>query len=401
MRIVFVGNADNVNLQLCDWFRKLGVDAEIYTANTEDRGSISLYFPDFHNKSFNWIKESYFDGKKLVNFLLFPSEVSKFINSNYDLAFLSGSAGLLAANGIRIPKVLIPVGYEIQYWCSKKNFPIRSILQNPKAYLWERFYRFFSQNALKQIDLILDSFEYHYPIYKTIGVYNKVDPLCIGADVQKIRSLKNNSLLVKLSKEHTSNTRIFLWFTRLQFRNPDSHLYKGPELFVRALENFEPQLRSGGLAVYMGKHGIEVEDFLRYTRQFKVFPHIRWVDHLIYSDLVTYLSMPNATLFTDFGHVNKGISGIGRDGYAVGIPMVNSTTDEVMKGQYGAAGPRLYASNVEEISSAMKEIINMTKEDFQDFRNKTLNFGDEYLDYNSYVRRLANLMEKRLNYEIL
>ena len=114
---------------------------------------------------------------------------------------------------------------------------------------------------------------------------------------------------------------------------------------------------------------------------------------------MAYLSINNAVLFTDFGEVNAGISGIGRDGYAMGIPMVNSTTDEIMVKQYTFPGPRTYANTEEEIATAMKEFIFMNEEDFSIMKKRTSDYGKQYIDQSFFVKRLLKAAHFLMNHE--
>jgi len=121
---------------------------------------------------------------------------------------------------------------------------------------------------------------------------------------------------------------------------------------------------------------------------------------LDYSDLITYLAIPNAVLFTEFGDVNSSINGITRDGYAIGIPMVNSSKDEIMVAQYGASGPRFFCQTVEEIKNTMKYILHLSNNDFEELKKKTLEYGNNYLDYKNYIPALVKLVKQTLNISI-
>ena len=146
-------------------------------------------------------------------------------------------------------------------------------------------------------------------------------------------------------------------------------------------------MKNDRLIVYMGKHGIEVNQFLNIYDS-PVFRLIRWVDHLSYPDLLTYLSIKNAVLFTEFGEVNSGISGLGRDGYSIGVPMVNSNTDEMMRKQYTVPGERYFASNINEITKIMNLFLEMDSKEYEICRKKTMDYGNKFIDTSFFLDRL-------------
>ena len=144
----------------------------------------------------------------------------------------------------------------------------------------------------------------------------------------------------------------------------------------------------------MGRHGVEIEEFIEIASKNPIYNYIKWVEHLDYPDLLAYLSIKNAVLFTDFGDVNAGISGIGRDGYSVGVPMVNSTTDEIMKKQYTVPGIRYYAKEFSEITKAMSYFLNISVDNFEAIRKETSLYGLNFIDKNFFLKRIVVEIKK-------
>ena len=396
-KIAFIGNADNVNLKVCSWFRKLGYKAYLYAAEKGGRGGIHLYLNEEEFKSHeSWVFEGNIDKLGLWSFIFLPNKYRDFINKEYDLVIASGLNGLIASSVIKKPKILLTVGYEVNHYCNPKiKFPIRSI---------NSFFRalasYYAVKSLKKIDLITDFFEPDHEVYKYHNVFSKVSSMAIGEDCEKVQSFIKKDFLASLIEKNQKAKKVFLWLTRLNYKDPSIPEYKGADLFIKALESQIASLKNGELVVYMGNHGLDADDFMKFCKGFECSQYINWVDHLDYSELVTYLAIPNAVLFTEFGDVNSSINGITRDGYAIGIPMVNSSKDEVMVAQYGAPGPRFFCQIVEEIENTMKYLLNLSNNDFEELRMKTLEYGNKYLDYKNYIPALIKLVKQSLNISI-
>jgi len=396
-KIAFLGNADNINLKVCYWLRQLGYEAHIYTADFGGRGGVHLYFNQEELKSnSDWIFDGKLDKLGLWSFVFLPSRQRNFINKEYDLVVVSGLSGLVASNVITRPKLLSPVGYEVNHFCNPKiPFKIKSINS-----FFRRLASYYAVKSLKKIDLITDFFEPDHEVYKFHKVFSKVSSLAIGEDCEKVRSFVKKALLEQLVEKTKGAKKVFLWLTRLNYKDPSIPEYKGADLFLKSLETQLEALKSGELVVYMGKHGLDVDDFMKLCEGFECSQYINWIGHLDYPELITYLSIPNAILFTEFGDVNSSINGITRDGYAIGIPMVNSSKDNIMIAQYGAPGPRFFCKTVEDIANTMQHLLNLSNDAFEELREKTLEYGNNYLDYKNYIPALIKLIQQRLNISI-
>lgn len=394
MKVLCLGNADNVGVRLYAWLSDKSIDVSLYRLSADEdsqRGNPYFYLSKEevdNNSNIKCINDNLL---KIRNTSLFDSELIKEINKDFDIVIITGGwHALLLSRKITVPKIFIHVGYEIHSKAKEfRGLPsISELIFNFHQTLRSYFYGWLTRSSLSKVTKILDWFPPTVAVNKALGFENKIIYLAFGEDAEKNRSLVKEELLKEINLSTASAKRVFLWFSRVNFLDSTKANYKGVNLFIKALENFENVLSSGELIVYMAQHGEEVNQFREFVQKSSIHKYIRWVNHLDYPELMTYLTIKNAVLFTDFGEVNAGISGIGRDGYTIGVPMVNSNTEEMMVKQYGIPGPRTYAFTIEEISKAMEEFICMDEKSFLDKKALTEDYGKQRIDKSFFTKRI-------------
>ncbi|MCX7353119.1 MAG: hypothetical protein NTW22_07660 [Proteobacteria bacterium] len=405
MRILCLGNGDNVGVRVYLKLKNYKQNVKLYRLLADEdpqRGNPYLYFSKDQVDKNNDIKPINDDLLKIRNISLFSSKATGEINDSFDIVFITGGwHALIYSRKIKLPKIFIPVGYEIHRKAREyKAIPnMKELFLNFRQTIRNYFYGWLTRNSLSKVTKILDWFPPTVAVNKSLGFEDKILYMAFGEDLKKNKALVKKELLQELNFLTASAKRVFLWFSRVNFLDPNKANYKGADLFIKALKQQESSLSTGELLVYMGLHGEEVNEFKEFVKKSSVHKYIRWINHLEYPELMAYLSINNAVLFTDFGEVNAGISGIGRDGYAMGIPMVNSTTDEIMVKQYTFPGPRTYANTEEEIATAMKEFIFMNEEDFSIMKKRTSDYGKQYIDQSFFVKRLLKAAHFLMNHE--
>ena len=405
MRILCLGNSDNVGIRTYLWLKEAGESVTLYRLKADEdpkRGNPLFYIDEKELNSDKNIREIALPLLYIRNISIFSSQEIIDIQNNYDIVIITGGwHALLYSRRINLPKIFMPVGYEIHQKAREyRGIPtFKEIFITPIQTLRNYFYGWLTRNSLLKVTKILDWFPPTVAINKSLGFADKIIYMAFGEDVEKNKSLVKQGMLDNLNVSTVSAKRIFLWFSRINFLDPAKANYKGADLFIKALENFEPSLNSGELIVYMSNHGEEKKQFEKFVTKSQAYRYIRWLEHLDYSDLLTCLSIKNAVLFTDFGLVNSGISGIGRDGYTIGIPMVNSNTEEMMIKQYSAPGPRTYAFTIDDITQAMRKFLVIDDKRFLAKKEETLAYGMQYIDKSFFISRIlkeaSNLVNKK------
>src|SRR5262249_3182235 len=146
-----------------------------------------------------------------------------------------------------------------------------------------------------------DSYEAHTDGLRRLGLLKKRVFRGLSADCAGDRARVRPELRQQLLARYGDARRVFLWFSRLNFSDPSALIYKGVERYLEALESILPELRAGTVRLVMGKHGNEVPQFMELIEKSPVHQYINWTTHLGAPELVTYLSLPNGVLFSEFG----------------------------------------------------------------------------------------------------
>jgi hypothetical protein len=398
VKILCLGNADNVGIRLYSWMKEAGHDLELYRLAVDEepkRGNPYLYLPKEkidEDPNIHLIKDSLL---RILWVSVFGSKRVDYINKNFDFVIITSGYHALSLSGkIHLPKVLLPIGQEIHFAAFRGISKLANIFTHPRHLIRNYLYRWLSRKALSAVDTIFEPVSQNTRIIKSLGLEKKIAYIALGEDVQKNRELVNQEKLSELNRETQCAKRVFLWFTRLTTGVPNRIGLQGSDLFFESLENFKEELKTGELIVYMTRHGhgTHLKDFFHMASMSEVYPYIRWTDHLSHPDLMTYLSIKNAVLFAHLKH-DTGISGIGRDGYAIGVPLVSSSTDKNMMDQYMVPGPRIYAKEPAEIISAMTAFLNMGEEEFKNIRRETAVYGKKYIDKSFFLKRLYKEIE--------
>lgn len=398
-KIAFLGNPDNFGIRHVLWLRKLGYDACLYRSDEGKRGDITHYYPDYALNKPDWIRPLSLNYKEFIQLFFFPKRAKAFfkeINENFDCVWISGPMALVLSKFVHLPKLFIPVGYEVSYFASKRNRPIKYYLSqmSPIMLLKDTFVYRQVKQIIYQMTLIVDWFECNLDVYRELNLIPKVKGYGVGDDCAQLKTLADRSLKEEILLEYQNCHRTLLWFSRLNFTNPEDPIYKGVEIFYEALEGMLDYLKDNKIRIIMGFHGEDKEAFYHAYGETELYQYIDWIGHLDYPQLISYLSIPNAIAFTDFGKYNTGISGIMRDALSMGVPIINNSAPEVMEQQYEGVAPRLYADNPVDIRSQIKSLSEMSDEEFNGLKAKTYAYALEHLNYDVYIARLEQAFEQ-------
>ena len=400
MKILCLGNGDNIGVRVYSWLREYGQDVTLYRIQADEdplRGNPALYLDQNDIKNNPAISLLSNDLLSIRNISLFGGKLINDINKNYDFVIITGGwHALLYSRKIKKPKLFIYVGYELHTKAKEyQGFPkLQKLQQSIWGTLRNHFYGWLTRSSFRRVNKYLDWFPPGVAVAKSLGLEHKIIYMATGEDLSKNKLLMNKPLKSKLEEESQHFRRTFLFLSRLNFCDPSKANCKWANLFLLGLESQQENLANGVIKVYIGEHGEDAEKFKYMAQKSPVYKYITWVDHLDYPDLMSYLSIKNAVLFTDFGDVNSGISGIGRDGYAMGTPMVNSTTDEIMIKQYTIPGPRIYAKTEKEVVQAMRTVVEMNENEFNTWKQNTKEYGQNYIDKSFFIKRLLKEIKK-------
>lgn len=400
MKILCLGNGDNIGVRVYSWLKEHNQDVDLYRTQADEdplRGNPYLYLEkdDIENNPHVTLISD--DLLTIRHISLFGGKLIDEINKKYDFVIITGGwHALIYSRKIKKPKLFIYVGYELHTKAKEyRGLPsIEELRKSLRETLRQYFYGWLTRSSFQRVDKYLDWFPPGLAVTRSLGMLDKVIYMAFGEDLARNKKLMNTNLSIELNEISSGFQKTFLFLSRLNFSDPRKANCKSAHLFLQGLESQIRNLEKGFIKIYIGDHGEEAEQFKEMAINSHVYKYITWVSHLNYGDLMSYLSIRNAVLFTDFGDVNSGISGIGRDGYLIGVPMVNSTTDDTMINQYTMPGPRIYVKTKEDVINAMNNIMNMSEESFDLWKKETLDYGRKYIDKDFFIKRLLTEIKK-------
>jgi hypothetical protein len=394
LRVLFLGNEDNVNARAAVWSRRAGVDADLYLLGNEGsgRGAIETFLPGADQERPPWVRM--LPVKDPLAFIRNPSADIDGLCRGYDLLVSTGLGALILAPLFPLPRIHLVVGSEIgavpsYRWAltSRMTAPVLSF-----RWIDDRLTRFRYSRAVRRslpdIDLYLDSFVPNQNMFRSFDLEDRVVFSGLAEDVDANRARVDPQRLARLTQQYSGFSRVFIWLSRLNFTDPRSNIYKGAERYLAALDSVTDDIATGRIALVIGRHGNDVESFVKLAEKWPFSGHIDWVEHLAYDELLTYLSLPNAVLFSEFGELQKDLTGIGRDAASVGTVTVSSADPEFMTRQYGAPAPTFRAVTTEQIAARMREIIAMPDEMFRANQRMMADYGREWIHYPRFLDRL-------------
>jgi hypothetical protein len=395
LRVLFLGNDDNYNYRMAKWSREFGVEADLWVIQPADplRGDIRLLEPDLDGRFPAWVMDVPLGDGRLA--ALWPGGIGRRIEETYDFVGVCGTASLMASLRLRCPRGLTAIGAEI----GDLPFPFKpgyatSMGTRPMRY--NVSIALLVRAALRRLDFIIDSYQAHDNAYERLRLNEKRSFRGMAADCAGERARVRRELLDQLVAKYGAAQRVFMWFSRLNFTDPDALIYKGAERFLQALEAVLPALESGRVRVIMGKHGNELAEFMQLVDRSPAKPYIDWVPHLGAPELVTYLSLPNGVLFAEFGATQRELSGIGRDAASIGTVTVSSAEPQSMERQYGVAGPLLRALTTEEIAGQMRDLIDMSDDKLRSRQAAMRQFGEAAVDYHAHIPYYYGLVQRSI-----
>lgn len=394
LRVLFLGNDDNVNYQMAKWSREFGVDAEVWIIQPTDphRGDIRLLEPDLDMLP-TWVKNIPLgDGRRMA---VFPGKIGKEIDRTYDFVGVTGAASLMSTLRLRTPRGLICTGAEL----GDLPFPFKpgyAISQGRRSLRYNISVAILVRAALRRLDFIDDDFDGHTAALRRLGLLGKRKFVGFPGDCAGARKRISADLRKNLMRQYGNAGRVFMWFSRLNFSDPKALIYKGVERFLKALESMLPELRRGEVRVVIGRHGNEMEAFLQLVNLSPVKEFIDWVPHLGAHELCTYLSLPNAVLFSEFGEHLGILTGIGRDASSIGTVMISSANPRMIERQYGRPAPILRAVTIDDIVRRMREVVDMDDQAFANLQRKMAEFGEQYVDYRAYIPKYYAFVQEAI-----
>jgi hypothetical protein len=413
LRALFLGNHDNINLRTAIWSRNVGIDAHLLFLGDENgpRSRVSDLADAAPGRLPDWIRAQ---PARTVTAQLREISGSKELQAyfaGFDVAVTSGTISLQIASAVPLPKIHVSVGIEIagNPFHVPRLPPPRGFPRTPRQLASrvldvlvparvrdtndvlddERLLAARTRAGLESVQRIFDGYVPNMEALERLGLSEKLVVSSIGEDVFANRARIDQVRRAALIAEYAKVERVFLWLSRLNFLDPEhGQAYKGVERYWAALERRADLVRSGRVALVFGRHGNDSDRFIEQIKDSPLYPHVRWVPHLGWAELLTWVSHPKAYVFSEFGERQKDMSGLGRDAISVGTPVVSSADHDHVRRQLGEKPPFLRAVTIDDITARIDEIVGYDAAQDNALREKVRLYGETVLHYPAYMRRL-------------
>ena len=387
MRIVFVGNQDNNAYRICKWIRRRGFDVTLYLIHEETgpRSQPEYVDVDLEGNYPPWIRW-YDDAGKM--WFLKSSKLARRIEGECDVVVTSGARGLLAARHFRhAPIVHITLGSEVN------DFPMRLFKLSAGPAWW--VVAFQMRRSLRQVRKIVTlGFWPEMRVLARLGLMDKGVVWGFPEDAEGNRARVRTEQLARLNAKYSQYDRVFTWLGRLNFLDESSVEYKAPERFLEAFEGIALGGRHNVKAV-IGTHGADVEAFKQLVTDKGLDPHVDYVPHLPFWEMLTYASIDNAVVVdtpdTARGHI---IGGLVREMMSVGAPVITAWDEEMVDLCYGPGCPILHAADAPTCMQAMTSVLEMTPDEYRQWKADCLEWASTHLHYEKPIARLLDVMRE-------
>ncbi|MBM3516444.1 MAG: glycosyltransferase [Alphaproteobacteria bacterium] len=387
MRILFLGGQDNLGYELCKWSRELGVAGEVYTFDLDlPRSQPELIDPEVAGRYPSWYHVR--RGWPSPHMPILPATLKRRLAGTFDVAVVSGTRGLLASWTLAMPKVLYAIGGDV----AEAPFPFAPRWKGVPAAIYRILRTPFARGAIRDIDTVIENFAINLAALDRLGLGDRRAMLGMPEDAAGNRRKVRADLLAELTRRYRTYRRVFLWLTRINYRDPTDSAYKGVDRFITALAAVRADLERGAIRLVLASHGDDVAALRRLVRREGLEPFIDWVPHLPYIDMLTYLALPNAVLFNEFGEDQTMPGALHRDAFTIGTVMVSSIDEDYAAAIYGARPPVLSAVRPDEIAARMRTLLDMDDGAFAAEQAAARAYGEQAVDYHHVIPRLWALL---------
>jgi glycosyltransferase involved in cell wall biosynthesis len=351
MRVAFVCNQDNNNYRICKWMRSVGVDAELYhfSINVEASGKRSLpelVDPELSGGYPDWIHVV--EGRPGI--VRNKQKELDAICRKTNVAITSGSVGVRVAHFLNVPDIFhYALGGEIT------TNPWKPIEEIEKFHVKLAQFRY-----RKNLDImkgIFSDFPPQIDVLRKHGLGDKIISWSMPEDVLGNRKRMNQDLRRQLMQRYGGKKRVFVWASRLNM-DPSQPYYKAPEIFAGALHRLKQERGLDDIGLIIGQHGFDADAFKKIVADYGLNPHIDWIDHQPYVDLLAYLGLDNAVVFDNLCATMDGLGGVGRECMSVGSMLVKSIDVGYLDSQYGQGCPAINAYSVDTCYDAMVRLLD-------------------------------------------
>lgn len=392
MKIIFVGNKDNNSYRMALWAKSLGNDVKLIIIHrfSKERSLPELIDPKIkeNGKYPDWIIE--YD-PPMGDWWLQDHNFANYFNEHFDIAITTGSAGLFAANGInKIPVVHYNLGSEVT------EHPLEAFSPNENLRVFQR--SLFILRGLHKVQCILNCLTHSTQTLYQLGLESRNRLFCYPEDVENNARRIDVHYREMLLKKYSNFEKIFFWPNRIFLGTASNPEYKGADYFIEALHKLVSSLgyslKPSKLKIIMGEHGQNIQEIKALLIKYNLISYIDFIPHLKFYELLTYFSLPNIIVFDDLCGSISAIGGVTREAASIGAPIVRSYDTTLIKLAYGDSCPIYNAQGIDGCFEGMKYFYNLNSILMEEYRQKTIQWSMQCLDYKRMMPKLIQIFEE-------
>jgi hypothetical protein len=332
----------------------------------------------------------------------FSSELSE-VASRFDVGLTVGPSGLKAITRLGdLPVVHFAMGADL-YFLPTSYTPPEG---RPAQWLDRLKYRFLKSERERGLrSVALHARKSYRQARKIISLSQEATAagwqigeghkLCIWPfpeDVEGNRSRIDPDLLQQLTAKYCHYDRVFLWLSRVNYRDKEAAHYKGTDHFLDAFEALV-KAYPGRVHAIVGEHGIDGDAIRSDVNRRGLSDSTDFVSHFPFWKLITHLAIPNAVACDQI--VKRDcVTGLVRECLSIGTPAIQCVDQDLMRICFKSPLPVVAAEDRDSCFVAMKHFADMSAEDFSETRERLSDWSANHLDYRVIMPRLVSMLQE-------
>jgi glycosyltransferase involved in cell wall biosynthesis len=381
MKILFIGNHDNINRNLAGYFHKLGYHVQHFLTTNELKGKRS---------SLDWE-----GGKEFPSYTtVYTYHKWYFFRAPKELVKAAQKADLVISNGISLvwalaldkPVIVIPSGSDItqtpfladSFFSELRSFLLRKRKSNIAGI-------FSSQDDVKWASYMMAIGErwhfYQAPI-----------------DIESIRKEKDLALIGVLENEFLSTDFVFFLPSRKNLA-PGRVDYKGYEKVARAITRFKSSFPDIKFVILSIAHGVDNGKFEAYIDELGLSENLKTMKEVTHQQLRSYLSIEKFIVFDQFHNYDRErltLGGIARESLTLGRVLISHVNTEAnaFKAYFKGKCPLYQAVNDEEIYRQIVKATHQSRSERERYETSAKEWVEENFHWRANITWLADITEK-------
>lgn len=375
MKILFIGNHDNINRKHALWFSKLGHHVR-HLVNQHDLSG--------RRNRFDWEGVSQIPSyTKIYKHhkwnLLYPAK---------DLVQEAKKCDLIVTNGVSIipalalekPTMLIPSGSDV----AQTPFLTSSFYHELRGYLFRKRKEWIKGVYASQDDVMWAS--------KLIGCGDRFFYYPLPLDCYEDRKNIDREFLSKLEGMYDDVDHLIFLPARKNL-NKKFVDYKGQEKALEGIKMFIENHPYERISVVAVDHGNSRKEFKTHVRNLGLSDVIKMVPCLTNYKLRSYLAMKKTIVlesFIDSFREDQTFGGIARETLALGGVLINNTNLEWKQfpKMFTPNCPLFPANTPKQIFEQLVKVVNMKKSERESLRRQTLEWSEKNFHWENRIKFL-------------